>query len=261
MLLRKLRWLSAGLLAAAAFLGAPSAARADITILIEEVDAGGNAIAGTSNTFSGSSVNGYSTPNFTGIQVGVTSNSGFNTPTASISTGFSYLGRNEVSPESNAVGLRIVVTDTFNRPPGGNPATVNTTVGASNGSTGLVGLNTITNQTTVLDTGGNTIGGTGVASVVSPSGVASGPQSGSIAALPPSGTQFQIQQTIVSRITSDGAATVPAGQTYGGTAASGTQPLSNPVPAPAGLVLALTGLPLLGLYRARRRKADATAAG
>jgi hypothetical protein len=251
MFLRNVRWVSAALLAAAAMLAAPGTARADIVVLIEEIDAGGNAIAGTSQTFSGSFVSGYSTTNFTQIQVGVSSNSQFSTPTASISTGFSYLNSTAVSPESSGIGLRIVVSDTFARPIGSEPSTVNTTVGASNGSTGLVGLNTISNQTTVLDSGNAVIGTTAAATVVSPSGTASGPQSTLISSLP---SQFQIQQEIILRVTSDGNNTVPAGQTYGGTAASSTQPLNNPVPAPAGVVLALTGLPLIGLFPLIRRR-------
>lgn len=255
MFLKRIRWISACLLAAAALLASPAQSKADITILIQEVDAGGNAV-GAGTLFTGSSVSGHSTANFAQIQVGVSSNSTFSTPTASLSTGFSYLNINPVSPESNGIGLRITVTDSFSRPPGGAPGVVNTTVGASTGSTGLIGLNTISNQTAVLDTSNNLIGQTNAATVVSPTGAASGPQSITIPALPPSGSQFQIQQTIILRVTTDGNTSVPAGQTYGGTAASSTQPLNPPdaVPAPAGLVLALTGLPVLGLYRAYRRK-------
>jgi hypothetical protein len=256
MFLNRVRWISACLLAAAALLTTPAQSRADITILIEEIDSGGNYIGGMTTPVTGSFVNGFSTPNFTQIQVVVSSNSLISTPTASISTSLSYININPVSAESSGYGLRITVTDSFDRPPGGNPATVNTTVGASTGSTGLVGLNTVTNQTTVLDTSSNTLGTTATASAVSPSGATSGPQSTTIPALPPTGTEFQIKQTIIARVTSDGNTPVAAGQAYGGTAASSTQPLNPPdvVPAPAGLVLALTGLPVLGLYRAIRRK-------
>lgn len=249
MVLRKLRWLTAGVLAAVALLAAPAKSDAAVSILVQEIDSAGNPIPGTSTLFNSASVAGYSTTNFAQITVGTSSNSSLSVPNASLSTGFSFLNSSIVAGSLPAgIGLQIIVTDTFTRAPGGDPALVNSSIGAANGSTGFIGDITVSSQTAILDsTGTTTLATTPTASATSPSGTATGPQFANVSSLP---ATFEVQQTITIRVTGDGQ-NVPVGQAYSGAVASATVA----VPAPAGLVLALAAVPMLGLRRVLRRKA------
>jgi hypothetical protein len=259
-MLHSYRWLAVGVLAVLAAAAFPARSQAGITILVEEIDASGKVLSGplNSQTFTSSSVSGVATTNFGQIGISAASNSAINTPSSSISTGFSFLNTTSISAgDLSGLGLRITVTDTFSRPPGGEPASINSSIGAANGSAGFSGSLEVTNQTDVLGPGGTSLTPSGstppVASTVSPSGVSSGPQFLNVSALP---QDFQIQQTITIRLTSTGT-TVPSSG-FSGAVASGTAPPENtPVPAPGGLVLALAALPALGLRRVLRKKATA----
>jgi hypothetical protein len=258
-MLHSYRWLAAGVLAAVALAAFPARSEAGVTILVEEIDASGHVLPGALNShlFNSPAAINVSTSDFGQITVGAASNAGTTSATSSISTSVSFLNTTGISSgDLNGLSLRITVTDTFDRPPGGAPGSINSSIGAANGSAGFTGSLAVSNQTDVLSTGGTslTTGSTPpVASTVSPSGVSSGPQFLNLGSLP---QDFQIQQVITIKLTSAGT-DVPANQAFSASVASGTTPPVNaPVPAPGGLVLALAALPALGLRRVLRRKAD-----
>jgi hypothetical protein len=72
--------------------------------------------------------------------------------------------------------------------------------------------------------------------------------------LPPS---YAIQQTITIQITRTGQ--LATGATFGGSGGVSIDPMTNAVPAPGGLVLAVIALPLIGLRRALRKRGEAAA--
>jgi len=253
------RRVAAGLLAAAAAAGLPARSEAGVTILVEEIDASGKVLPGpiNSQTFNAATATGITTSSFGQLNVIASSNAGTASATSSISTGVTFLNTTGISASDlSGLGLRITVTDTFSRAPGGSPASINSSIGAANGSAGFTGSLGVTNQTDALNTGGTSLPPSGspppVASTVSPSGPSSGPQFLDIASLP---QDFQIQQTITIRVTGNGT-DVPANQAFSVSVASGTAPpVNNPVPAPGGLVLAAAALPALGLRRLLRKRA------
>jgi len=240
--------LTAALVAAVALLAAPARSEAAVGILVEEIDAGGNTLE--TATFAGGV---FSTTSFGQIGVTAASNSSLVLPNASIATGISFLNNNAIPASSVAgIGLRITITDTFTRGVGGNPATLKTSIGGANGSQDFEGDLGVGSQTSVLGPNGAT---TPLASVVSPNGASSGPQQVGIPALDQT---FQLQQVITIRVTAGSSGKdVPEGQSFAVSVGSSTTPLAAPVPAPAGLALALVGLPLLGLRRVLRKKVTA----
>lgn len=256
MLLRKQRLLIAGVLAVVATLAAPARSEAATQILVEEIDAAGNSLGiATFTPPVGPNAGFFTTQHFTQITVGASSNSSLSTNTASIATGISALNTTAIDPTNvEGYALRVVVTDTFTRP-SGSSTTVTSTAGAGNGSRNIEGTNTVTNQTAILPVpytpGTPPLAVTDVATGISAAGVSTTTsQTANISSLPDT---FQIQQTIVMRITSNGS-TVPLGQAYSAAVGSATTPEIAAVPAPAGVVLALTALPVLGLRRVLRRK-------
>lgn len=260
-MLQQSRWLAVGVLAAVAALATPTRADAAVTILIQEIDAGGNVLPGALNSqlFNSPAAVNVQTSNFGQISVVASSNSATSSPTASISTGFSFLNTSAISASSlDGLSLRITVTDSFSRPPGGQPASINSAIGAANGSAGFTGILELSNQTDALGTANNSLtsGTPPVATTTSPSGASSGPQFLNVSSLP---QDFQIEQTITIKLTGNGT-DVPANQAFSGSVASGTAPPVNPpesVPAPGGLVLALAAVPALGLRRVLRKRAAA----
>jgi len=261
-MLQKSRWLAAGVLAAVAALAAPSRTDASVTILIEEIDASGKVLPGATNSqlFNSPAAVNVQTADFGQISVVASSNSATSSPTSSISTGFSFLNTSAIpATDLNGLSLRITVTDTFSRPPGGQPASINSSIGAANGSAGFTGILDLSNQTDALTPGGTslTTGSTPpVATTSSPSGTSSGAQFLNVSALP---QDYQIQQTITVRLTANGT-DVPANQAFSGSVASGTAPPVGPptsVPAPGGLLLALAAIPALSLRRVLRKRATA----
>jgi hypothetical protein len=261
-MLKKTRWLAAGALAVVATFAAPSRSAASVTILIQEIDAAGNVLpgAGNSQLFNSAAAVNVATTNFGQISVTAASNSATSSPTASVSTAFSFLNTSAISASDlNGLSLRITVTDTFDRPPGGLAGSINSSIGAANGSTGFKGVLDVSNQTDALSTGGTslTTGSTPpIATAQSPSGTGSGAQFLNVGSLP---QDFQIQQVITVKLSANGA-DVPSNQAFSGSVASGTdQPQSppGPVPAPGGLLLALAAIPALGLRRVLRKRAAA----
>ncbi|HEY2910789.1 MAG TPA: hypothetical protein VGI99_11110 [Gemmataceae bacterium] len=258
MVLRTMRLFSAGILTAAAVLGSPAASRADTQILIQELDGLGNPISGASQIFTGTTAS-FTTPDFTNIQVGTTPNSGAigslnTTVTAALASNL-----------NTANTLQVIVTsDGFVNPFPGQPAKIDNNVGASSGIVG--GTNQITGTTQVfgvpLSPPANQIGQiAGGPSIVGPSAVAiaTSPVSGTVSdtqltstSLP---TNFAIQQTITVRATPDVGGAIATGSTVGGTVGSTVVTNASPVPAPAGLLLALSAIPVVGIRRILRKKA------
>jgi hypothetical protein len=252
MFLRKMRWLCASVVAVLAIFAAPSRSMADTQILIQELDGGGNAV--TTQIFTGTSAS-FATTNFQTIQVTTTPNSGSisslnTTVTAALASGL-----------DTTHSLQVIVTsDGFINPFPGQPATIDNNVGASSGIVG--GTNIITgttqlfdvpltiaaNQTGTLASGNVIAGPTAVATDTRPSSGSANDTTANSANLP---ANFAIQQTIVVRATDSTG--ILSGSTVGGTVGSTVLTNAAPVPAPAGLILALAAVPALGLRRILRR--------
>lgn len=256
MVLRTLRRFTACVAAVAAMAFLPSVSRADTQILVEEIDASGAGIAGTRQIFGGTtSVVGLSLTNFTNVSINANPNSG------AISSLTTTVNATPISSGFNpAIGLRVVVTsDGFSTPNVGGTATVTNNASASSAIGG--GQNQLTSNTQLLNnplspaaastdpaTGAALSALTGVATDVRPNGGVSQETTASVTDFP---ATFAIQQTITARAINVGPGGVQSGSTLGGSASSTV--VTTAVPAPAGAVLALIGLPLLGLRRALRK--------
>jgi len=257
MILRQLRWVTASLLAAAALLAAPARSDAATTIMIQQVqlDASG-AVVGTIGASAA-----YTTPTMFGqfalnsISPNLVSGvSGFPTGPSRF---FSLTTTVNVSPTSAAfdpsIGLQVVVTVDGLQPLFDNqPGRLNNNAGASSGLES--GNNLISNQSQLLDGAAGNLGAASTTAVdarpgPAPVGTASTSPAVAIMSIP---GLFGIQQTILVR--AEAGATGVVG-TLGGTAST-TVGIDTPaaVPAPAGLVLALAAVPVLGLRRVLRRK-------
>lgn len=257
MVLRTLRRFTACVAAVAAMALLPSVSRADTQILVEEIDASGNAIAGTRQIFGGTTnVVGLSLTNFTNVSINANPNSG------AISSLTTTVNATPISSGFDpSIGLRVVVTsDGFSTPNTGGVATVTNNASASSaiggGQNQLTSdtqlltnpLSTAPSSTSAMATGTALGAATGVATDVRPNGGVSQQTDASVTDFPAS---FAIQQTITARAINVGAGGVASGSTLGGSASSTV--VTTAVPAPAGAVLALIGLPLLGLRRALRK--------
>jgi hypothetical protein len=255
MVLRKMRWLCAAIVASLATVASPAVSKADTQILIQELDGSGNPVGGQLQITTGTSAT-FATTNFANISVSTTSGSGaIGSLTTSVSAGLS----STFNPEHT---LKVVVTnDGFINPFPGEPAAITNTAGASSGIIG--GVNIIAGTTQLLDVhltnaanqaailaSGNVIAGpTGVAADTRPGGGGTTETHTSSTSLP---SNYAIQQTIIVRATPTFG--ILTGSTVGGTVGSTVLTNAAPVPAPAGLVLALAAVPALGLRRMLRRK-------
>lgn len=257
MVLRKLRWLCTSLLAAAALLAAPADSRAGTQILIQELDGSGNAI-GSSMIFSGTTAS-FSTADFVNGQVIVTPNSG---AISSLNTSVSAALSSSFNPNTS---LEVIVTsDGFVNPFPDQPAKLDNNVGASSGIVGgtniitgttqllNVPLSPDTTQTSLLAAGTSIVGPTAIATATIPSSGTNNDTTATASSLP---TNFAIQQTITVRATPDAGGSIASGSTVGGTAGSTVLTNAAPVPAPAGVLLALSALPAIGLRRFLRKNA------
>lgn len=260
MFLRKFRWVPAALLAVVAVMAGPARSEAGTQILIQELDGSGVPVAGTTQYFSGTTAL-YNTPNFQNIDVGATPNSGaINSLTTTV--------RATPAASFDATHqLRVIVTsDGFTNPFPGGSGDVENNAAASSGIGGgqnilsnttqllNVPLSPDTAQTGALATGAPLGAPTDAAIDTRPGGGVSPTTTSTVNNFP---AEFAIQQTIVVRANPTDAGGIQTGSTLGGSASSIVRS-SAPVPAPAGIFLALAALPVLGLrHLARRRAATA----
>ncbi|MFO0804598.1 MAG: hypothetical protein U0791_15930 [Gemmataceae bacterium] len=257
MFLRKMRWLCAAIVATIATVASPAVSKADTQILIQELDGSGNPVGGQLQITTGTSAT-FATTNFTNISVTTSFGSGaIGSLTSSVSAGLS----GSFDPTHT---LQVIVTnDGFTNPFPGEPATIANTVGASSAIVGgtnnitgttqilAVPLTDATTQTAVVASGSVIAGPTSAASDTRPGGGSSNETGTTSASLP---GNYAIQQTIIVRATPNSGGSIASGSTVGGTAGSTVLTSAAPVPAPAGLVLALAAVPALGLRRILRRK-------
>ncbi|HEX4611017.1 MAG TPA: hypothetical protein VH092_22695 [Urbifossiella sp.] len=231
MILRKLRWLSAALLAAAAVFATPSVSLAETVITVQET-------GGPVQTFTAATLpTSFDTTNFSDIKITINSSS-----SSGPSTGHSISTTVNAAPASGFntdIGLTVTVTDDgfLNSNPGGAG------IFEGNVSNTSAFADTTATGTTLLSSPATTLGPTtassGTSSLFSPSSVSGIPGS------------YSIEQVLTLRVTalSNPNATFTAGIS--------SQVLSNPlpVPAPPAILLALAAVPVLGLRRVMRRKA------
>lgn len=242
MVLRNLRWMTAALVALAVIALAPARSNAEITILVQELDSGGNVLATQTTPLGGSGSTNFDGIYFSG-QVTLSTNSGFSSSTASLTPSFSGVLTSDFDV-TQGHQLRITVTDTNFVPHGGPNGTLKV---ETQGTTGFAsGSLSIKETTTVYDPNTNATIAL-ISDLVSPDGDKVTASTGVSGLTNP----FAIQQTITVSFQGD----IPANATFG--ASGGSSMTSQPVPAPGGLILALIGLPLLGIRRALRKSGSA----
>jgi len=247
MFLRNSRWLVASLATIAAICLAPARSNAEITILVEELNASGTVVA-TSGPQTLSGLGG--TVNFNGIYFSgmATISTNSNTPanglpgfTASLTPSFNgVLGQAfDVTQDHK---LRITATDTGfqpNGPLGQLKVQVAGSTGLHGGTESIVEdtsiYNPATNASILLVPNLTTPDGTLQQSIVDASGLTN---------------PYAIQQTLTISFSDSPSANATFASTGGASLTT-----AAPVPAPAGLALALIGLPLIGLRRALRKRA------
>jgi hypothetical protein len=253
-MLRNVRWIAAGLLTLGGLIALPGRAAADTMILVEELN--GSTVV-NSQTFSVASLPTSGSPYspaggaFTGISLTVTSTSGVSSNVNSLTTTVAAKPSASFDPSHS---LRVTVTDDgFLNASAGSPADVTNDPGASSGISG--GVNNLSGTTTIQSgtilSGLTTLGATPASSDTSPGGPSDGNTTVNIPSLP--STFAMTQEITIHAIPTTG---IDPNSTFGGTLSSTivtTPPQS--VPAPAGLLLALTALPVLGFRRVLRRKA------
>jgi len=264
MFLRYVRRMAAGLVAVAAVLVLPATSKADIQVLVEELDGSNNPISGVTflpQTGTGSFL-AYSFPTFNGQFFSgggtITLNNG--PGTASLTPSFSGLLTDKFDASQDHKIL-IRVTGDFNNP--GFSGLLQNKAGGSDGfASGEVVVVTssriydpsLTNPTPAQ------IGGTGKEPTTSTTKLADGlttsgptpyasntgptPTFANVSSLP---SPYAIQQEIIISFTG----TPTPNGTFGATGGASIVP----VPAPGGLALALVGVPLLGLRRVFRKRA------
>lgn len=264
MFLRQLRWITAGLAVVAAVCASPAQSKADVQILVEELNGSNVVIASQYTTLTGSGTASFTGNYFTGL-VTVSSNSASASTTASLTPSFSgqLTSAFDVTQDHK---LRITVTDdTF--VPNGPTGTLRV---ETSGSTGFAsGMESVSSETRIYNPAlANTSPinpppASGQIPATNTSLLADGRTiAGPVDLYTPDGTKvigqsavtglvspFAIQQTILVSFSGE----IPANATFGAT--GGASVTSNAVPAPGGLVLALTALPLIGLRRTLRKRA------
>jgi len=253
-MLRNVRWIVAGLVAVVGLLASATRASADTVILVEELNGSNTSISSTSFTIATlpNSSTPFTTPagTFSNISITVTTTSGVSSNVNSLTTTVAAKPGSTFDPTH---ALRVTVTDDgfLNASPTGT-ALVTNDPGASSGISG--GVNNLTGITSIqsgsIGGGLTLLGATPSASDTSPGGPSDANTSVTIPSLP---ANFAMtQQLVIRSIPTTG---IDPNSTSGGTLSSTivtTAP--EPVPAPAGLLLALTALPVFGLRRVLRRK-------
>jgi hypothetical protein len=248
--LRFYRGLVAVVLALAAVGVSPTNSRADISILVQEIDSGGGVVQ-TLGLFSNvgnfintgaASTNSFDIANISSF---LSSNGTF----GSLTTTFNLVvGSNYVQADGHGLKFTITATGAINNFPD-SPGTFTNNAGASSAIAGtgglnnIAGINEVTSTTTVEGvTTAPSTDSRGDGSVVFPPSTTT---IGNVANLP---HPYSIIQTVVVRaIPVNSSAIISSGATFGGSASSTVT--ANPVPAPGGLLLALIALPVLGARR------------
>ena len=260
MILRQVRWLAASLAAVAALCLAPASSQAGTQILVQEIDGGGNVIAGTTQIFASQTNITATLSNFSSVAINANPNSG------AVSSLTTTINATPISVGFDpTIGIRVIVTsDGFMTPNVGGTAVVTNNASASSAIGGgqnmltsntqllATPLTTSTSDTSNLAAGTNLGAATGATSDIRPGGGVSPQTTSNITGFP--GT-FAIQQTVDVRAINVAAGGIESGSTLGGSASSLVVTTATPVPAPGGLALALIGLPLIGLRRSLRKRA------
>ena len=245
MILRQLRWVAAGLAVVAAVCASPARSKADVVILIEELNASGMVVASQSTPLSGSGV----TPMFTGQYFTGTAFASTNSDTTSAIASFTPSFNGRLTSAFNAAQdhkLRITATDNAFTPSG---TSGKLSVEAS-GSGGLSGGGLSIVEDTRLF---NPATGTDIAlrpNLVSATGNRVTDENIAVSGL---STPYGIQQVLLISFRGSPPLNATFGATGGADLSYDTPPPA--VPAPGGLVLALIGLPLIGLRRTLRKRA------
>jgi hypothetical protein len=265
--------LAVGLAVAAGLCLAPARSKADIQILVEEYDAGGNHVG--SSITSGHPTPGGSTAftqsfsyssdyfNITGT---AQTNSNLGTYNGTLNTSFSG-GFNSGFDASQDHTIKITVTDDAFA---SNGAGVKLTNGASvplspDGATLQIDAFShlydpssggVPAGGTKLATGAPVAGPTDVATDILQGTTPIGDPAQRTTTLTTSGlpNPYAIQQEILVQITANGPGGILPDDAFSGTAQARVTS-AQAVPAPGGLALALVGLPLVGLRRALRKRA------
>lgn len=248
MLLRKFRRLAAALAVVAAVAASPATSRADVQILVEELN-NGAVVGSTSATLGGSGTTTYNGTAFTNVLVTVSTNSATPSQVASLTPSFSGQLTSQFNPAVST--LRVTVSDngfTANGPTG----TFRVQTSGSNGF--AEGTQAVASTTRIFNTGSS---GTvaGPVNLSTPNGTLVTNGDGlAVSGLP---NPYGIQQTITVSYTGPVTANATFGATGGASMTSDAPPPPPPsaVPAPGGLVLALVALPLVGLRRTLRKRA------
>ena len=245
-MLRNVRWIAAGVLTLVGFLAQPGRAAADTMILIEEL--GGSSVI--SQTFSLATLPNSGSPYspaggaFFGISITVTSTSGVPGNVNSLST---TVGAKPSASFDPSHALRVTVTDDgFINASAGSPADITNRLSNTSGISG--GVVNDTGTTNVQD--GTILNGlTPQSSVTSPGGPSNPDTSLNI---PKLDSHFSMTQVITIRVIPTSG--VDSNSTFTANLSSTIVTTPPAVPAPAGLILVLTALPVIGVRRALRRK-------
>lgn len=260
------------LLVGAAILGAPAPAHATYEVAVYDdgtlafTATGSGSLANTLVLYGGSTTHftvtsGSSTSNFPGLASGSNLNLG-NSTQVSTTAGF-------VAGTTNT--LTIVVSENGWMAPTSSLLALSSSAGGSAGNSGTANMTISSTYTSYLDSSaGNNVylNGTPPTTFVTPAGgsapsnttgnvsVAPGtPSTNSLVYNPASataivagGTPFTMTSVLTFQVT------LAAGDTGGASFGANDTTTANAVPAPAGLVLALTGLPCLGIGTWLRRR-------
>jgi len=230
----------------------PGRASADTMILVEELNSS-NGVVNT-QTFSVASLPTSSNPyspggSFTAISITVTSTSGVVSNLNSLTTTVAAKPSGSFDASHS---LRVTVTDDgFINASAGSPATASND--PSNSSAVLGGSVTATGVTTIqsgtLATTLNVLGTTPSASETSPGGPS---DPNTFVGIPNLPSNFAITQEMTLKVNGSD---IDANSSFASTLSSNILTSPPAVPAPAGLILALTALPVFGFRRVLRRKA------
>lgn len=242
MFLRQLRWIAAGLVALAALVGNPGVSRADTLYVVQEYDTSTNTLL-NSTSFTQANVPTLSTPfsgagwNFQSISFGGTTTSGpaasdFHSLTTTLSARPTAAGFN------TSIELRVTITDDgfLNSNPDGDGVLTGNLGNSSGGSvTTLTGSSTLVGSATL----GPLTVNSGAGNNFAPANISGMPGA------------FAIQHSMILNVSSISSSNT----TFGSTVSTFVSTTPNvAIPAPAGVVLALTAVPVLGLRRVLRRK-------